>query len=204
MNHLNASSLPTCNLPRSDWYRAVPIAFAHSPLGFAHTSRARTRFNVGRRAYPLLYFAPNPALALLEVQALVRSTHTPGGLIVVAPRAYVIFRVNFQLNCIVDFGDPTCRHVVSSTAQELTGDWSQYPHRSPPPPAAGSNVVRSHTHVAPTQDLGRALYGRRGIKGFLSPSAQKARYSNLIVFPDRVTIHDDCVANLHIESNENE
>ena len=180
-------SLPSCSLTKMDWYHAVPIKHAGNPLCYAHTYASRTRFNAGHSNYPLLYFAPTAQIALLEVRVLVRSA---GGAILVAPSAYVIYRVSIHLNCIVDFGDPASRGVVCSTAQELTGDWMTYPLRNP---SGSQPEVRSHNPDAHTQDLGHALHKQQCIEGFLSPSAQAARYSNLIVFPDRVTVCNRCL-----------
>ena len=81
---------------------------------------------------------------------------------------------------IVDLGDPRSRQHILTSVQELTGDWRAYPDRHSRGPL---KTVRSHTTIAPTQQLGARL-AACNIAGFLTPSAHNPTTSNLVVFPD--------------------
>ena len=140
----------------------------------------------------MLYFAADPATALLEVEAVV-ATHNPPQTHNIQPSAYTVWSVSVALNNVVDFGDPDCRSVVETSAQELTGDW-----RTRHPAAGSPPVVRSRASEAPTRQLGVALERSPSVEGFLTPSAKAPAVSNLVVFPHRVNI--DCV--LHQLSND--
>ena len=145
-----------------------------------------SRFCSAFATHHLIYLAPTPLLALLEVQALVRSFHSPSPL-VVALHKYVVFAVSVQGIDVVDLGDSVQRKALAGSAQELTGDWRAYPTRRP----AGTHPdVRSHRLAAPTQELGAQLRPVSRIAGFLAPSAYDSRISNLVVFPAKVAIDD--------------
>lgn len=59
-----------------------------------------------------------------------------------------------------------------TTVQEMTGDWESY---------------RWQESDAPTQNLAKALYGRRDTPmGLLAPSARNPLQDNLILFADRL------------------
>ena len=180
MNPDRVAAIARTPLTESTWYRATPVSRA--PLEFHHTSRATTRFGAARSRYFILYFAADPATALLEVEAVV-ATHNPPQTHHLRPRAYTIWPVTVALDNVIDFGDPRCRSVVETSAQELTGDWrTRHPSAGTPP------VVRSRASEAPTQRLGEALEYSAGVEGFLTPSAKAPAISNLVVFPHRVHI----------------
>ena len=180
MNPDHVAGLAEIRLARSTWYRATPGRRA--PLEFGHTSKATTRFGSALCQYFMLYFAADPATALLEVEAVV-ATHNPPHTHNIQPSAYTVWPVSVALNNVVDFGDPGCRRVVGTSAQELTGDW-----RTRHPAAGSPPVVRSRASEAPTQQLGAALEHGPSVKGFLTPSAKAPAISNLVVFPHRVDI----------------
>ena len=181
MNPSGVAGLRRMQLARSTWYRATPEGYA--PLGFRHTSKAATRFGIARSRYFMLYFAADPKIALMEVEAVV-ATHNPPQTYRVGPGAYRLSPISVALNDVVDFGDPSCRSAMATSAQELTGDW-----RTRRPIAGCPPKVRSRASEAPTQQLGAALEALEPcIEGFLSPSAKDPTVSNLIVFPHRVHI----------------
>lgn len=174
----------------STWFRAVQTQYVSNPLGFAHTPTTPSRYNAGKGQYPLLYLAPDPLTAILEQRAFVRLPGLPGrlGLLPTGSAAsVVVFPVDVDLKTVIDLGDPGTR---SHTVQELTGDWRTYPLL----PAGGSFPrVRSSRGIAPTQDLGITLRSWQAPAGshceaFLAPSAVQPEISNLVVFPDRVTM----------------
>ena len=177
------------------WYRAVLPLYWRDPLGYNHTYKKPSRFSAGKGAYPLLYLAPDPITALLEVQALIRLAkfylRPPSR----AVPSYGVFSVRVNIKTAMDFGDPSLRQFARYTAQELTGDWRTYVLRNPLGP---SPQVRSATKIAPTQALGNSLAkARPDLEGFLSPSAVRPTVSNLVLFPDRLSIDS---RNLTIES----
>ena len=174
------AGLAGMRLASSTWYRATPKG--SKPLEFHHTSKATTRFGSADSRYFLLYFAPDPTTALLEVEAVV-ATHNPPRTHNIRPNAYTVWPVSVALGNVVDFGDPLCRSIVETSTQELTGDWrAQHPVAGSPP------AVRSTASEAPTQQLGAALEYDLDVEGFLTPSAKKPTISNLVVFPHRVAI----------------
>lgn len=178
------ASLPTITLTRRTWYRAVPIAHAGTPLG---TGAAVSRFCPVAAGYHLIYLAADPTTALLEVQALVRSTHLPRPL-PVALRKYVVFPITVDGIQVVDFRDAGARTPIQTTVQELTGNWRDYPNLQPNGAWPGVRV-RSYRTDAPTQELGAQLQTIHRVAGFLSASAHKATRSNLVIFPKKVTLN---------------
>lgn len=180
MNPDRTAKLAAIPLARSTWYRATPGPRA--PLEFSHTTKAATRFGSALCQYFMLYFAADPATALLEVEAVV-ATHNPPQTHNIQPSAYTVWPVSVALNNVVDFGDPGCRSVVETSAQELTGDW-----RTRHPVAGSPPAVRSRASEAPTQLLGAALERSPSVEGFLTPSAKAPAISNLVIFPHRVDI----------------
>lgn len=180
MNPSRVGGLAGTRLARSTWYRATPRQAA--PLAFHHTSKAPSRFGSSQSQYFMLYFAADPATALLEVEALV-ATHNPPQAHDIRADDYKVWPVTVALNNVVDFGDPRCRSEVETSAQELTGDWrAQRPLDGSPP------LVRSRASDAPTQHLGAALEHNPDVEGFLTPSSKTPTLSNLVIFPHRVEI----------------
>ena len=178
-----AGALTTLGLVTQTWFRAVPLIHRGTPLG---TGRSASRFCAPTDSHRLIYLARSPALALLEVQALARSTHSPFP-VSVAVHKYWVFPVKVDGIDVVDFGDPAQRARIGASAQEMTGDWGAYPIRR----ATGSDPwVRSPRQVAPTQELGDSLHTDCRVAGFLAPSAYDAWVSNLIVFADKVTLDE--------------
>ena len=178
MNPERVAGLARTQLATSTWYRAT--LGTRAPLDFRHTSIAATRFGAARSQYFILYFAADPATALLEVEAVV-ATHNPPQTHYLQPSAYTIWPISVTLNNVIDFGDPRSRSAVETSAQELTGDWrAQRPSAGKPP------TVRSRALEAPTQQLGAALENSPDVEGFLTPSAKAPAISNLVVFPHRV------------------
>ena len=156
-----------------------------------------SRFCSAAATHHLIYLAPVPLHALLEVQALVRSFHAPFP-IAVAPHKYVVFAVSVNSIDVVDLGDHVQRWAIAGSAQELTGDWRAYPLRGP---TGTHGDVRSNRRAAPTQELGARLHQAPGIAGFLAPSAYDARFSNLVVFPDKISVDDACCS-IHPHSDD--
>ncbi len=100
---------------------------------------------------------------MFEVGALVSNPLDP----ISDPKgSWAILSLHVVLDFVADLSDDTQQKIISTNHQELTGDWLTYPG------------------VAPTQELGAALYDVPRLEGFLfTSSKQKGR--NLVVFPTR-------------------
>jgi hypothetical protein len=167
------------------WYRAVPAAFAATPLATAHSTGRRNRYNPGPRAktpFALLYLAEDMVTALLEVRALFGSPASPAGLIVNPRVHYVVFSVRVSLSAVVDLTATRSHAALATTAQELTGDLDGYATR-----ALTTSSIPAPVGKAPTQELGEAL-DRHGasatpppVEGWLTISARVPYHRVLVI-----------------------
>ena len=177
---LRLHALPGRGYAKTHWYRAVSPVHARFPLAWRHTRTAKTRFKRAGAHYPLLYLAPDRFTALLEVRGLLG--HPRSGPIMPVSGDWHIVKVTVNLDRVADFRSSGERATVTTTVQELTGDWVDYDSRTVVSPEIASGPP------APTQQLGEALYQRTSCQGFLTPSARNPVLPNLVVFPDRVRI----------------
>jgi hypothetical protein len=86
------------------WFRAIQPHFLTTALSTAHTSAIPSRFNIGSAASPqfeILYLAENHMVALFEVQALLGSPLSSGGIVPHPRRAWTILNVAVNLQYIV-------------------------------------------------------------------------------------------------------
>src|SRR5205085_10806665 len=115
----------------------------------------------------------NHNVILLEVLAVFSP---PGSIITVASPglAWAVLNVTVSLSQIADLTGVLAQQALETTAQELTGDWIGYQLRALP----GASIA-SPTGIAPTQELGAALYGVPNLQGFLTLSAKAAERRNL-------------------------
>ena len=166
------------------WYSAAPTSVAvpnHVP-----SRTSRNRFNDGSGTFALHYLAASPFIALIEAAAL-HGAYATGFVAAPQPRSWTVYHyeiVGPPLD-IVDFADPIGRSQVSTTVQELTGDWLGYHHRhqhmpATPPPVHGSPPA------SPTQELARRVYRLPDVRGFLAPSAKVPLTANLVLFFHRL------------------
>jgi hypothetical protein len=144
-----------------------------------------SRFNIGSAASPqfeILYLAENHMVALFEVQALLGSPLSSGGIVPHPRRAWTILNVAVNLQNVVDLTDPAAQGALNlnMSAQELTGDWRGYQLRS------SLSSVKGPVGKAPTQELGEALYAVPGVEGFRSLSAKLSDQMALVVFPQKL------------------
>lgn len=147
------------------WYRAIQPHHLASALNTSHTKLIPSRFNEGSSASPqfeVLYLAENHLVALFEVQALLGSSHTPGGVVPHPRRAWTILNVSVNLQAVADLTDTVTQSMLATTAQELTGDWRGYQLRGP------SASVKWPVGPAPTQQLGSALHSTRNLERFIT------------------------------------
>lgn len=182
MNLTGCSRLQT-RVEAGTWYRAIQPHFMTTALATSHTSTVSSRFNpgpLGSLPFEVLYLAENHQVALFEVQALLGSPWVPGGVVPHPRRAWTLLNINVNLNSIVDLTDPSSQTVLSTTAQELTGDWRGYQLRG------SSTSVQAPTGVAPTQELGAEIFKLGYVQGFRTLSAKLPDHSILVVFPQRL------------------
>src|SRR5215218_8526409 len=91
----------------------------------------------------------------------------------------MIMNVAVNLQRVADLTDPRSQATVQTSAQELTGDWRGYGLRGP------GTSVKGPAGIAPTQELGAALYGAP-VEGFKSLSAKLTDQMILVVFPQKL------------------
>lgn len=181
VGRLPLHALPGPGYAKAHWYRAVPSGYARFPLAWQHTRGIKSRFKRTDASYPVLYLSPDPFTALLEVRSLLG--HPRSDRIMPVSGAWpIVVPITVHLARIVDFRTPGERAIISTTVQELTGDWVDYDNRVAASPEIASNPP------APTQKLGEALYRHTSCQGFLTPSAKNPVRPNLVIFPDRVSI----------------
>jgi hypothetical protein len=183
------SALP-CAALNGTWYRCFPLAFARHQLSLAYSRTALSRFSAGRRLpvadqYELLYLAETRFVALCEFRALVGLPLA--GLVRPLPRG--IFRTkafHATIGSVADLADVTRSQLPLRTgAQELTGDWQANHFRASGHALPGISVP-TPTGLAPTQDLGGALFRTPGVEGFTSLSSVVPTRRILGIFPAKL------------------
>jgi RES domain-containing protein len=165
------------------WFRALETRFLTTALSTQHTKTGLSRFSGATAAapgYEILYLTENPFVALLEVGALLGSPLVPGGLIPHPHRTWTALNITVSLQYVADLTELTSQDLLDVTAQELTGDWLGYHQRGP------STTVKGPTGLAPTQELGAALYGVPKLEGFKSLSAKAPYHLLLTIFPEKL------------------
>lgn len=180
---LSLHALPSPGYAKMDWYRAVSITHARTPLAWGHSWTSKSRFKQAKASFPLLYLAPDRFTALLEVRALLGHPRT--GAAVRGTGRWHVARVKVRLDHVADLRTGTELARIRTTVQELTGDWMDYAVRTP------SSFDVSSTPPAPTQQLGEDLYRMTCCQGFLTPSSRNSILPIWVVFPDRLSIDHD-------------
>jgi RES domain-containing protein len=165
------------------WYRAIQTHFLPTALATRHTRTISSRFSGATPASPgheVLYLAENHSIALLEAQALLGTPTTPGGIVPHPHSTWTILNVSVRLQSVAELTDVATQELLATTAQEITGDWLGYRLRGP------GTTVQGPTGLAPTQELGDALYRVPGLEGFRTPSAKVPYQEVLVVFPQKL------------------
>lgn len=165
------------------WYRAVWLAHLHTPINTAHTTGNPSRFSQGPDAtapFEILYLTETPQVALFELGAQMGDPLTVGGTLS-APTSVAVVQVTVVLQRVVDLTVVSQQELIETTAQELTGDWRGYKYRK-----EKAATIKEPVGSAPTQDLGEAIFGIKGIEGFRVPSAKLAYHRNLVIFPQKM------------------
>jgi RES domain len=165
------------------WYRAVEPQYWRTSLQTAQTMVRPNRFDAGaaaRSPFEVLYLAEDFQVALFEAEALLGSPDRPGGVLPQPRLAWTIINVKVQLQRVADLTVVAAQNLLATTAQELTGDWRGYHLRS------SRTSVSEPVGLAPTQELGAALYAVAGLEGFRTLSAKVPYAMNLVVFPQKL------------------
>lgn len=190
MRAANAPSL--VRVPHTGtWYRAVKPEFLSTAIATAHTNRATSRYSPATLSTPgfeILYLAENHLVAMFEAEAMFGSPLEPGGVVAHPTVSLVTIPIRVRLGGVVNVSDPSQAALIGTNAQELTGDWRSYKHRS------SVTSVTGPTGKAPTQELGEALFGLcSDVQGFITISARLPYYRALVVFPERLRAGRDYV-----------
>jgi hypothetical protein len=168
------------------WYRAVDPQYLRAALGYSHTRWSPSRYCEGQAAaapFDIVYLAENPMVAQFEVGALFGSPLIAGGVTANPARSWLTINAQVQLTRVADLTDVPGAHLpLSTSAQELTGDWKGYRDRN-----VGASVS-APIGSAPTQELGAALHASGLFEGFLAVSAKLPWQMVLGVFPGRVGV----------------
>jgi RES domain-containing protein len=165
------------------WYRAIETGFLATALSTKHTKTTLSRFSGATPAspgYEILYFGENHLVTLLEVQALLGSPTALGSLFPSPHTSWTILNVAVSLQYVADLTDLSSQRRLEITAQELTGDWLGYHLRGP------STTVKGPAGLAPTQELGAALFTGSQAEGFKTLSAKAPYHEALVVFPEKL------------------
>ena len=180
MNLANTDDLSTCPLT-GVWYRGIPPSHWRTALDTAHTARYRSRFSPGRGGavrFELLYLCANCTVLLEEVHSQFRDPTT--GDIFARPPVPLLVPVNVSLGNVVDLTKVSQQQIIETNAQEITGDWRAYGYRRP------ESAVPEPVGLAPTQELGQALFETPRVEAFLYTSAKRPDHCNLAVFPQKL------------------
>lgn len=176
MNLVACASLPY-RAEVSTWYRAILPEHQATALQTSQSLDVSSRFSagpVGKRLgippFEILYLGESTVVTLWEVYAMVGNSYLPttwvtppGG------EGWTAFAVGLTLQRCVDLTDPAVQSALATNDQELTGAWEHYRSR-----------------LAPTQELGQALFAAPGIEGFISRSAKVPAGKTLILFPQKL------------------
>jgi hypothetical protein len=160
-----------------------------SPAGVASAAGyARTRFNPGSARAPgfeLLYLALDQNTALLEKQAQFGSPYSQPVTYIPAPRMSktVVVDVTVDLRNVVDLTNIAAHATLTTTAQELTGDWMGYEMRSM---TTRKPVLTAPVGESPTQVLGWELFQEPGVEGMRVISAKEATTCCLVIFTHKL------------------
>lgn len=169
----NSKKLSTAPLT-GVWYRSIDHQHFQTALQSSHTKNVASRFNGGVHAkHPceIFYLAENHSLALSEVDAEFQTTD---GTIVPNPKAQpLVLNVDVKLQSVTDLTIGSILQLLDTTLQELTGQWDQYQHLLSP-------------ELAPTQQLGQALFRVPGLEAFCTFSSKRPKYKNLVVFREKL------------------
>jgi hypothetical protein len=174
-------------LPRTPenrvWYRLIDLSYLKTALRSTHTKKTPARFNPGPLLIPSSQFASlsladDLITAQFEAGATLGS-YKAGHYISHPNLSFVTLNVQVILREVIDLTDLNIQNALGTNVQELTGDWEGFQIRS------NRTSVPLPTGIAPTQELGRALFAT-GVEGFRAVSAKVPYQKILVVFTDNL------------------
>lgn len=154
------------------WYRAIRIEHLRTALATAHSRATPSRFSAGTGDFEIVYLGEDYETIIYEAQAQLGSPYIGSIAAGHSTTAWVHIGVNVRVSRVVNLCDSASLKVLSSSIQELTGNWDGYSRRG-----AG---------CAPTQALGKALFESGLFDGFIAFSAKIPTKRILALFPERM------------------
>lgn len=180
MNLANCDHLATVPLT-GKWLRAVPHEYVATVLATAHTLKVPSRFRSPAQVpYEILYLAETRLTAMREARALFGGDDGRSDPVDDTEAWLTTIPVEILLHAIVDLTSVATQAQLGTTAQELTGDWRGYGRRGP------NARVKHPRGLAPTQELGAALFAVDGVEGFRTLSAVAPTTSILGIFTGKL------------------
>jgi len=137
----------------------------------------------------MLYLGSDGVTALAEVQALFQTGAT--GIHQMIHDPMVVFSVVGIVADVVDLRDEDVQNDLGTTEQELAGPWVR----------AQARHVKGKGPLPVTQVLGQAAYDTALIAGLVYASARADGGTNLVVFPDRLSLNSANRIEVHSSKN---
>lgn len=178
---LTSSSRLTLKPLGGTWYRVIPPQYYEYGLDTRRTKGRRSRFSPGTRSsspFEILYLSENRTVALHEVEA--EFTLSDGRVISNPNKPLLTMDVKVTLQSTADLVALSQQRILSTNAQELTGDWIWYDERT------SHMSVPEPQGIAPTQQLGEHLFCKPFVEGFQVISARMPCHRNLVIFPEKL------------------
>lgn len=149
-------------------YRVFSPKYIRSPIS------TQGAFGYGGRYNPkgihALYVAEDPVTGLAENRLIVSPQSSP----LYRPATRILLALEYRLQRVLDLSEARVLQSLSSSYQELTGDWEPYAYQG---------------QTAPTQQLGAAVFASGHFEALRYPSAQNRQQHNLVVFKERLLPH---------------
>jgi RES domain-containing protein len=149
------------------YYRVIRPKYMNGPLSTKGSVVTGGRYNP-KDDFGVLYFAEDLVVGLAEVRMILQGMPE---FTRQKPATRLILCVSVTISNVLDLRDEATMETLGTSLQELCGPWEQYDY-------AGK--------LAPTQQLGSAVFLVQSFQGILYPSAKDSSKHNLAVFPDRL------------------
>lgn len=178
---MNLSACPTLlrTIEGGTWHRAVQPQHLSDALDLGYTRDVPSRFNAGGN--------DGQMQILISGRESVGHTVQGRGAVREPIDAYAKSRAAVD-NCSHHRPSPRGRGSLSRRdprtprydSPGIDGDWKGYAIRTP------MHSVSEPAGLAPTQELGAALYAVPGLEGFITVSAKLPDSRNLVIFPQKL------------------
>ncbi len=162
----------TPNVEKGFVFRIIDIKYQTTALSAIGSLKSGGRYNIGEsfsaQQFSALYASDSPITALLERESLL---HSNSGLIPNLTPPYLLLSLKYTLQSVLDLTDTYNQNTLGTNLQELTGNW---------------RVFKFRDQIAPTQELGKAVYDLQTIEALKVPSQYNINSYNLVIFPERL------------------